>query len=132
MRQFFLLLLAMTGFFILPAQETPNQDSLQEYTGKYKFPEGSQVTEIKVIIENGVLYASSDHGSSELKKIEKDVFEVVAYSGKATFKRDEKGKIYKVYIEIGDLILDGTKEESSEQSGPTLLSSVFHFISPVR
>lgn len=115
MRKYYLLLLAITGFTILNAQQT-SADSLLEYTGKYKFPDGSVVTEITVLIENGVLYASSSQGNSELKKIEKDIFEVVAYSGKATFKRDEQAKLKGVLIEIEDLILEGTKEESSSIS----------------
>ena len=51
-----------------------------------------------------------------MKKIEKDIFEVVAYSGKATFKRDEQAKLKGVTIEIDDLVLEGTKEESSSLS----------------
>ena len=115
MRKFFLLLFAIAGFVTLNAQQAPT-DSLQEYTGKYKFPEGSAVTEVTVALENGVLYASSAQGNSELKKIEKDIFEVVAYSGKATFKRDEQAKLKGVTIEIDDLVLEGTKEESSSLS----------------
>ena len=111
MTKLLLLIFAMTGTFILSAQQTPKPDSLKEYTGKYKFPEGSEVTEIKVVVENGVLWAQSDKGNSELKRIEKDTFEVVAYTGTATFKRDEKGKINGLHIEVGDLIMDGTKSE---------------------
>ncbi len=70
-------------------------DSLvQQYTGKYTFPEGSPVSEIGVIVENGVLTATSAMGNSELKVTEtKDVFEVVAYAGTATFKRNADGKV---------------------------------------
>jgi hypothetical protein len=115
MRKYYLLLLAITTFTVLNAQQAPG-DSLQEYTGKYKFPEGSAVTEVIVTFENGILSASSSQGSSELKKIDKDIFEVVAYSGKATFKRNEQAKLKGVVIEIEDLILEGTKEESSSKS----------------
>lgn len=115
MRKYYLLLLAITTFTVLNAQQAP-ADSLQEYTGKYKFPEGSAVTEVIVTFENGILSASSSQGSSELKKIDKDIFEVVAYSGKATFKRNEQAKLKGVVIEIEDLILEGTKEESSSKS----------------
>jgi len=111
MTKLLLLIFAMTGTFILSAQQTPKTDSLKEYTGKYKFPEGSEVTEIKVVVDNGVLWAQSDKGNSELRRIEKDTFEVVAYTGTATFKRDDKGKINGLHIEVGDLIMDGTKSE---------------------
>ena len=111
MTKLLLLIFAMTSTFILSAQQTPKTDSLKEYTGKYKFPEGSEVTEIKVVVENGVLWAQSDKGNSELRRIEKDTFEVVEYTGTATFKRDEKGKIIGLHIEVGDLIMDGTKSD---------------------
>ena len=103
--------MVLASAYILSAQEAPATDSLKEYTGKYKFPEGSEVTEIKVAIENGILWAYSDKGSSELKKIEKDVFEVVQYTGKATFKRDDQGKIKLLHVVVGDLIMEGTKTE---------------------
>ena len=111
MTKLLLLIFAMTSTFILSAQQTPKTDSLKEYTGKYKFPEGSEVTEIRVVVENAVLWAQSDKGNSELRRIEKDTFEVVEYTGTATFKRDEKGKIKGLHIEVGDLIMDGTKSD---------------------
>jgi hypothetical protein len=118
MRKLLLFFFAIGSSFILSAQQTPQTDSLKEYTGKYKFPEGSEVTEIKVVVENGLLWANSDKGNSELKKIEKDIFEVVSYTGTATFKRDENGKVNRLYIEVGDLKMEGTKSEepSSQQS----------------
>jgi hypothetical protein len=111
MTKLLLLFVAVGSSFILSAQQTPQTDSLKEYTGSYKFPEGSDVTEIKVVVENGALWANSVKGNSELKKIEKDVFEVVSYTGTATFKRDEKGKVNGLHIEVGRLIMDGTKSE---------------------
>jgi len=87
-------------------------DSLQEYTGKYNFPEGSPVTEIGVIVESGVLTATSVMGNSELKKSDtKDVFELVAYSGLASFKRNEDGKIIGLFIQVQDINMEGTKAE---------------------
>lgn len=114
MRKIFLLLLAITGT-ILAYSQSPAPDSIafREYTGRYVFPDGSQVAEMKVVFENGILSASSEQGSSELKRLEKDVFDVVAYTGTATFKRDEKGKVNAVLIEIGDIILDGKKEQDA-------------------
>ena len=113
MKKILLFVFALTGSFILYAQQTPSTDSLKEYTGKYKFPEGSVVTEVNIVLENGILQATSMMGNSELKKIEKDLFEVVAYSGTAQFKRGQEGKVNGVKIEVDDLILDGTKSEES-------------------
>lgn len=111
MRKLLLFFFAAASSFILSAQQAPQADSLKEYTGKYKFPDGSEVTEIKVGVENGILWAYSDKGNSELTKIEKDVFEVVQYTGTATFKRDGNGKINGLHVEVGDLVMDGTKTE---------------------
>ena len=111
MKKLVLSFFAMVSLFIVSAQQTPQMDSLKEYTGKYKFPEGSAVQEVIVTIENGVLYASSTAGNSELKKIEKDIFEIVAFSGKAFFKRNSDAKLSGVRIEVEDLILEGTKSE---------------------
>jgi hypothetical protein len=65
MRKFLLFFFATGSSFIVSAQQTPPADSLKEYTGSYKFPEGSDVTEIKVVVENGVLWANSVKGNSK-------------------------------------------------------------------
>lgn len=85
--------------------------TLQEYTGKYKFPDGSPVTEIDFLFENGLLMGNSSIGSSEFKKREGDVFDIVAYAGVATFRRNSEGKVNGVYIEVGDTRMEGTKTE---------------------
>lgn len=90
--------------------QTP-QDTLQHYVGKYKFPDGSVVTEITVSVENGTLMASSTLGNAELRKIETDVFEIVGYGGTATFKRNSDSKVITVQIIVGDINMEGTKTE---------------------
>ena len=87
-------------------------DSLQEYTGKYRFPDGSPVTEIGVVVESGILTATSVMGNSELKKTDnKDVYEIVAYGGTATFKRGDDGKIKTMRVQVQDVDMEGTKDE---------------------
>lgn len=114
MRKLFLFFFGMISFSLLQAQ-SPAIDSLKEYTGKYKFPDGSPVTEVTLTIENGTLFGASAMGSSEFRRIDKDLFEVVAYSGTATFKRNEQSKVSGVKIEVEDLILEGTKSEAAFQ-----------------
>jgi hypothetical protein len=111
MKKGFFLFFVLAITFILQAQPTNLQDTLQEYTGKYKFPDGSVITEVMVTIENGVLTGSSAMGSSELRKTEGDIFEVVAYSGTATFKRNTENKIIGVHLVVGDIDIEGTKTE---------------------
>ena len=86
-------------------------DSLQQYVGKYKFPDGSPVTEITVTVEKGLLMAGSAMGSTEFKPTSsRDVFEIVAYGGTATFRKKE-GKVTSVFIQVGDTEIEGTKTE---------------------
>lgn len=122
MKKFFLFLMVMISFLSVHAQT----DSLQQYTGKYKFPDGSVVTEITVTLDSTVLTANSAMGSSELKKTEGDVFEIVAYGGIATFKRNAENKISGVLIQVGDINMEGTKTEPSIYSFQKSLPLLFN------
>lgn len=104
-------LLLLVSFIVVNAQ----QDSLlQKYTGKYKFPEGSVVSEINVTIESGILTATSAMGSTELRKTDtENVFEIVVYGGTATFKKDTVGKIATLQILVGDINIEGTKTDGA-------------------
>jgi hypothetical protein len=106
MKKLFLLLLLMPVFISVTAQDDP----LKEYTGVYKFPDGSPITSVEVKLENGVLVGYSTMGSSVLEKIGKDTFSVVAYNGMAYFSRDSNSEVNGVRIEVQDLILEGKKE----------------------
>ena len=112
MKKVLLTLIVSICFLNLFAQT----DSLQQYTGKYKFPDGSVVTEIIVTLDSTMLIANSAMGSSELKKTEGDVFEILAYGGIATFKRDAENKISGVHIQVGDIDMEGTKTEDAALS----------------
>ena len=108
MRKIVLFFLMAVAFSTVNAQV----DSLQEYTGKYTFPEGSPVTEVGIIVENGVLTATSVMGNSELKRSEtKDAFELVAFAGTATFKRNIDNKVIGLLIQVQDINMEGTKAE---------------------
>lgn len=97
MKKLLLSLLVTVSFLAVNAQA---DSTLQKFTGKYKFPDGSPVTEITVAVDNnGLLTASSAMGTTELKKTDtENVFEIVAYSGVATFKKNTDGKITSVRI----------------------------------
>ncbi len=107
MKKFLLSLILVITTGIVNAQV----DSLQEYTGKYKFAEGSPVSLVTITIENGVLFANSEGGNSELVRTSGDVFTIVAFEGVATFKRDNAKKIVGVKIELNDMSFEGTKTE---------------------
>jgi len=113
-----LLLLAITVFIFncINAQNAP-ADSLKEYTGKYKFTEGTPFSEVTIILQNGTLTASSEAGSSDLKRREGDTFDIVAYGGTAVFKRNEEKKIKKLQVQVDDLDVEGDKAEERTLSG---------------
>lgn len=100
-------------FICLSTAMMAQTDSLQQYLGKYKFPDGSPVTEIAVTLESGVLTATSAMGNSELRKTQGDVFDIVAFGGTATFKRNTEGKVIAVQIAVGDVNMEGTKTDGA-------------------
>lgn len=109
MKKLLFTLSMLVGFIAANAQ---TDTLLQQYTGKYVFPDGSPVKEIGVIIQEGVLTATSVMGNSELRKTEnKDVFEIVAFAGTATFKRNAEAKVNGLQIQVQDVNMEGTKTE---------------------
>ena len=111
----FSLFLIMGTMTLLAQSDTL---SLKEYTGKYLFPEGNPVSEISVTMESGILTATSVMGNSELKKTDtKDVFEVVAYAGTATFNRGEDGKIKTLRVQVQDVDMEGTRDATAAFAG---------------
>ena len=110
MKKLLFLVITVFVFSCIKAQNTP-ADSLKEYTGKYKFPDGTPFTEVTIVFENGTLTATSEAGSSELKRREGDIFDIVAYSGTAIFKRNEEKKVNKVQVQVDDLDVEGDKTE---------------------
>ncbi len=114
MKRIFFGLLLLFCFISVRAQT----DSLQEYTGKFKFPDGNPVTEINMVFENGLLTGTSVLGNSEFRKTEtKDVFDIVAYAGVATFRRNAEGKITGMRVQVNDLDMEGTKTEGIQSAG---------------
>ena len=109
MKKLLLSLLVLVSFYAANAQ----QDTvLRKYIGKFKFPDGSPVTEINFTVDNGVLMGASAMGSSEFKKTDTEhVFEIVAYGGTATFKKNAEGKVTSVQIVVGDVNIEGTKAD---------------------
>jgi hypothetical protein len=89
-------------------------DTLQQYAGKYKFPEGSVVTEVEVVYADGALTMNSSAGSSALRFEKDDQFTIVSFEGTAVFTRNAQKKITGVHVEAMGYIMDGTREEVKE------------------
>ena len=108
------ILFSLLVLLAVSSVNAQTDSTLQEYTGKFKFQDGSPVTEINIVIENGILSANSAIGNSELKKTDtKDVFDIVSYSGVATLKRNAEGKITSLRVQVQDIDMEGAKSDGS-------------------
>ncbi len=94
------------------------QDPFQQYVAKYKFPQGSAVSEVNVTMENGNLLLSSTLGSATVEKTETDKFYIPSLSATATFVRNDAKKITGIKIEMKGSLLDGTREDKSLNMNP--------------
>ncbi len=114
--------ISFTLFFIAGSLMYLNaQDSLQQYTGKYHFPEGSVVREITVSLENNTLQVGSLIGTTVLVKEIEDSFSMHGLNATAIFKRNSNKKITNISLDVMGVKLEGHKEAeiTAAQSGQT-------------
>jgi hypothetical protein len=101
--------------FFVNAQQAPAKDTtLQQYVGKYKFPDGSVVADVTVVLEDGGLTMSSSAGASVLEKQGEDLYNIVQFQGTAKFNRDDNKKVVGVSINAMGYQLEGTKVEEAK------------------
>jgi hypothetical protein len=103
----------LTSIFFVSCLSLKAQDPFQQYVAKYKFPQGSAVTEVNVTLENGNLLLSSTLGNATVEKTETDKFYIPSLSATATFVRNDAKKITGIKIEMKGSLLDGTREDKS-------------------
>ncbi len=89
------------------------QDSLQQYGAKYKFPQGSMVSHVTVVLENGILQLNSSIGKTALEKTGTDQFSTIAYNGTVLFLRNNAKKITGIKFDVMNISLEGLKVENS-------------------
>ena len=117
MKKFILFIL--TSIFIVGVNaqsDPPPKPSLEDFVGKYVFPEGSVVPDVTVTLSGEALTMSSAAGTSALTESGKDSFLIVEFSGVALFKRGEDKKVNGVHIEAQGYVLDGQKQSSGAWS----------------
>lgn len=105
------------------AQQTPapaKDTTLQQFVGKYVFPEGSVVPDVTVAIEEGALVMASTQGNSALEKQSDDLYTIVQFQGTAKFNRDAGKKITGVSINAMGYQLEGTKEETKTMASANI------------
>lgn len=109
MKKLLMLCLLIGSAVFVQAQS--KDSTLNDFVGKYKFPDGSIVTEVVVSMEGEGLIMGSSVGNSTLVKTGEDLFSITAYDGTAQFKRDANKKVIGVNINAGGYVLEGTKSE---------------------
>lgn len=112
MKKIFLSVIASLFIVTINAQSSP-KPPLEDFVGKYVFPDGSVVPEVDVILSNNTLTMTSAAGTSVLTEIGIDSFQIVEFSGIAVFKRGDDKKVNAVHIEAAGYILDGQKKSDS-------------------
>ena len=129
MKKMIFLFCFSIGVVSMVNAQTPAPDTtLQAFTGKYLFPEGSPVTDVVVSLDNGALISTSSAGVSGLEKIGEDLFSIVQFQGTAKFNRDANKKVIGVSIKVAGFELEGTKTESIALSGKFNQSKEFQIV----
>lgn len=110
MKKIALSILASLFIISVSAQEPAPKPPLEDFVGKYVFPEGSVVPEVDVALSGSALMMTSSAGNSALVELGVDSFQIVEFSGIAVFKRGADKKVNAVHIEAMGYVLDGQKK----------------------
>jgi hypothetical protein len=106
----------IASLFFVSCLSAHAQDPFQQYVAKYKFPQGSAVSEVNITMENGNLLLSSTLGNTPIEKTDTDKFYIPSLSATATFVRNEAKKVTGIKIDLKGTLLDGTREDKSATS----------------
>ena len=110
MQKLLLSLVICSVTLVSQAQDT----TLNQYKGKFKFPDGSMVPEVEITLSENVLTITAVLGSASMEKVSKDTFTIPSYGNAMVyFGRDTDGKITTIKIDTGGDVLEGKKVPSS-------------------
>ena len=110
MKKFILIGLLTSCFVFVRAQK----DSLSEYTGTYKFPEGNVVPTVDITVQDQALFVTSNMGSAAMPHVSKDTFSIPEYYNAVVyFIRDQQGKVVKIHIEANGTTVEGQRQGGS-------------------
>jgi hypothetical protein len=96
------------------------QDSTaySDYYGKYKMPEGMDVTEVTIQWQDSSLNIGSDMGNAKMDKLGEDSFHMDYQDGTLKFLRDSSThKVNGLIIYIQGQMINATKEEDAKTNG---------------
>ncbi len=110
MKKILLLSTLLLGVFIsIQAQDT----TITQFTGKFKFAEGSPVQEVVINADNGTLVAASAMGSFVLQKTGEDQYFIAEYQAPVIFRRDSNKKVIGLSISVTGMVLEAVKVEAA-------------------
>ena len=110
MKKILLLSTLLLGVFIsIQAQDT----TLTQFTGKFKFAEGSPVQEVAISADNGALVAVSVLGTFVLQKTGEDQFFIAEFQAPVVYKRDSNKKVVGLAINANGMVLEAVKVEAA-------------------
>ena len=113
MKKIIVSILASLFIIAINAQTDPApKPPLEDFVGKYVFPDGSVVPEVTVTLDGSALTMASSAGTSALTELGRDSFTIVEFSGTAVFKRGDDKKVNAVHIEAMGYVLDGQKQNN--------------------
>jgi hypothetical protein len=107
------------------------QDSLQQYTARYKFAQGALITEVDVVLDNGILQVNSSMGNALLEKTSADQFTIPLYNGTVVFIRNEAKNIIGIKIDVMNINLEGIREEK-ENSIINMPAQIYKTTFPIK
>ena len=116
--------------FVTSCLATRAGESLEEYVAKYKFPQGSIISEASVVYENGTLHLTSSLGSTSLEITGDDKFYMPANSGTVVFIRNRAKKITGMKFDLQNISVDGNREE--KDADINIPSPVYKSVFPIR
>src|ERR1043165_620093 len=112
MKKIIFSIIATLFIVALSAQTDKPKPPLEDFVGKYVFPDGSVVPDVDVTLSSNALTMASTAGVSALVELGIDSFQIVEFSGIAVFKRGDDKKVNAVHIEAAGYVLDGQKKNN--------------------
>jgi len=116
MKKITLSILASFFILVMNAQDPAPKPPLEDFVGRYVFPDGSVVPDVTVTLSGEALTMTSTAGTSALAELGRDSFSIVEFSGTAVFKRGDNKKVNAVHIEAAGYVLDGQKQDNGAWS----------------
>ena len=107
MRKLIIFFLFFSFNFFSRAQDS----TLNEYTGKYKFPSGSMVPEVDITLSDNILSITAVLGLASMEKVSRDTFMIPTYGNALVFfYRNTDNKVASIKIDTGNDVMEGKKE----------------------